>query len=82
MTQKQPLEVRFVADEDVLDHIVEKQQGKSVSLKFYINNFMRSIYVCFTKTFYTLHQLFAFTFKTINYHTSSIFCFVIPYLPK
>ncbi|ROL43735.1 Origin recognition complex subunit 2 [Anabarilius grahami] len=26
MTQKQPLEVRFVADEDVLDHIVEKQQ--------------------------------------------------------
>ncbi len=30
MTQKQPLEVRFVADEDVLDHIVEKHQGKSV----------------------------------------------------
>lgn len=27
MTQKQSLEVRFVADEDVLDHIVEKQQG-------------------------------------------------------
>uniref|UniRef100_A0A9J7XAM8 Origin recognition complex subunit 2 n=2 Tax=Cyprinus carpio TaxID=7962 RepID=A0A9J7XAM8_CYPCA len=26
MTQKQPLELRFVADEDVLDHIVEKQQ--------------------------------------------------------
>ncbi|XP_077104672.1 origin recognition complex subunit 2-like isoform X3 [Siphateles boraxobius] len=26
MTQKQPLEVRFVSDEDVLDHIVEKQQ--------------------------------------------------------
>ncbi|KAA0707367.1 Origin recognition complex subunit 2 [Triplophysa tibetana] len=26
MTQKQSLEVRFVADEDVLDHIVEKQQ--------------------------------------------------------
>lgn len=48
MTQKQPLEVRFVADEDVLDHIVEKQQGKSVSLTFYINNFMRSSFVCFT----------------------------------
>uniref|UniRef100_A0A673FKQ2 Origin recognition complex subunit 2 n=1 Tax=Sinocyclocheilus rhinocerous TaxID=307959 RepID=A0A673FKQ2_9TELE len=26
MTQKQPLEARFVADEDVLDHIVEKQK--------------------------------------------------------
>ncbi|XP_077096402.1 origin recognition complex subunit 2 isoform X2 [Siphateles boraxobius] len=26
MTQKQPLEVRFVSDEDVLDHIVEIQQ--------------------------------------------------------
>uniref|UniRef100_A0A671MMI1 Origin recognition complex subunit 2 n=1 Tax=Sinocyclocheilus anshuiensis TaxID=1608454 RepID=A0A671MMI1_9TELE len=26
MAQKQPLELRFVADEDVLDHIVEKQQ--------------------------------------------------------
>lgn len=48
MTQKQPLEVRFVADEDVLDHIVEKQQGKSVSLTFYINNFMRLSFVGFT----------------------------------
>uniref|UniRef100_A0A673MFK2 Origin recognition complex subunit 2 n=1 Tax=Sinocyclocheilus rhinocerous TaxID=307959 RepID=A0A673MFK2_9TELE len=36
MTQKQPLELRFVADEDVLDHIVEKQQGKRVSPQFYI----------------------------------------------
>ncbi|XP_043108131.1 origin recognition complex subunit 2 [Puntigrus tetrazona] len=34
MTQKQPLEVRFVSDEEVLDHIVEKQQGKKlVTLK-------------------------------------------------
>ncbi|KAI2658934.1 Origin recognition complex subunit 2 [Labeo rohita] len=33
MTQKQPLEVRFVADEDVLDHIVEKQQAANGSVQ-------------------------------------------------
>ncbi|XP_067287117.1 origin recognition complex subunit 2 isoform X2 [Pseudorasbora parva] len=31
MTQKQPLEVRFVADGDVLDHIVEKHECKAAN---------------------------------------------------
>uniref|UniRef100_A0A8C1C1U9 ATP-dependent 6-phosphofructokinase n=1 Tax=Cyprinus carpio carpio TaxID=630221 RepID=A0A8C1C1U9_CYPCA len=33
MTQKQSLELRFVADEDVLDHIVEKQRGMNAAVR-------------------------------------------------